>query len=42
MKITKKWSEELTWVDIDNNEFWIKNRKYIQNDKLLNNLISKD
>ena len=28
-------------VDIDNKEFWIDNRKYIQNDKFLKHLLKK-
>ena len=26
---------ELPWVDVDYNEFWIENRKYIQEDKFI-------
>jgi hypothetical protein len=26
---------DLPWVDIDYNEFWIENRKYIQNDNFI-------
>jgi hypothetical protein len=26
---------ELPWVDVDYNEFWIENRKYIQEDKFM-------
>ena len=34
-RIQNKWSEDLSWVDIDYNEFWIQNRKYIQNDNYI-------
>ena len=32
-RIQNKWSEDLPWIDLDYNDFWIENRKYIQNDK---------
>lgn len=32
-RIQNKWSEDLPRIDIDYNNFWIENRKYIQNDK---------
>jgi len=35
-RIQNKWAEDLSWVDLDNNEFWIQNRKYIQNDNYIN------
>ena len=31
----------MPWVDIDSNEFWIENRKYIQKDKFIKNLLKK-
>ena len=31
----------MSWVDIDTKEFWIDNRKYIQNDKFLKHLLKK-
>jgi len=34
-RIQNKWIEDLSWVDIDYNEFWIQNRKYIQNDNYI-------
>jgi hypothetical protein len=34
-RIQNKWTEDLSWVDIDYNEFWIENRKYIQEDKFI-------
>ena len=34
-RIANKWIYDLPWVDIDYNEFWIENRKYIQNDKFI-------
>ena len=34
-RIQNKWSEELPWVDVDNNDFWVENRKYIQNDNYI-------
>lgn len=34
-RIANKWVYDLPWVDIDYNEFWIENRKYIQNDKFI-------
>jgi len=34
-RIQNKWTEDLSWVDIDYNEFWIQNRKYIQNDNYI-------
>ena len=40
-RIENKWIEDLPWVDIDSNEFWIENRKYIQKDKFIKNLLKK-
>ena len=34
-RIANKWVYDLQWVDVDYNEFWIENRKYIQNDKFI-------
>ena len=34
-RIQNKWMEDLSWVDIEYNEFWIQNRKYIQNDNYI-------
>jgi hypothetical protein len=34
-RIQNKWTEDLSWVDVDYNEFWIENRKYIQEDKFI-------
>ena len=31
----------MPWLDIDTKEFWIDNRKYIQNDKFLKHLLKK-
>jgi len=32
-QVANKWVYDLPWVDLDYNEFWIENRKYIQKDK---------
>ena len=40
-RVEKKWIEDLPSVDIESKEFWIKNRKYIQNDKFLKHLFKK-
>lgn len=40
-RIENKWVEDLPWVDLDSKEFWIENRKYIQNDKFLKHLLKK-
>jgi|TARA_B100001094_G_C17746053_1_gene583463 hypothetical protein len=40
-RIENKRIEDLSWVDIDTKEFWIDNRKYIQNDKFLKHLLKK-
>ena len=40
-RIENKWIEDLSWVDIDTKQFWIDNRKYIQNDKFLKHLFKK-
>ena len=34
-RIANKWVYGLPWVDVDYNEFWIENRKYIQEDKFI-------
>jgi hypothetical protein len=34
-RVANKWVYDLPWVDLDYNEFWIKNRKYIQQDKFI-------
>lgn len=34
-RIANKWVYDLPWVDVDYNEFWLENRKYIQNDKFI-------
>ena len=34
-RIYNKWINELDYVDLDEDAFWVHNRKYIQNDKLL-------
>jgi len=34
-RIATKWVYDLPWVDVDYNEFWIENRKYIQSDKFI-------
>ncbi|MDA9642814.1 hypothetical protein N9S99_00460 [bacterium] len=34
-RIANKWVYDLPWVDIEYGEFWIQNRKYIQNDKFM-------
>ncbi|MEK9740352.1 MAG: hypothetical protein VW262_04125 [Flavobacteriaceae bacterium] len=34
-RIANKWVYDLPWVDIDDPVFWIKNRKYIQQDKFV-------
>jgi len=34
-RIYNKWINELDYVDFDETAFWVNNRKYIQNDKLL-------
>ncbi|MDC0515075.1 hypothetical protein OAN99_04590 [Flavobacteriaceae bacterium] len=34
-RIANKWVYELPWVNVDFNEFWIENRKYIQEDKFI-------
>ena len=40
-RIENRWVEDLPLVDIDSKEFWIENRKYIQNDKFLKYLLKK-
>ena len=34
-QIANKWVYDLPWVDVDYNEFWIENRRYIQNDRFI-------
>jgi len=34
-QVANKWVYDLPSVDLDNNEFWIENRKYIQKDKFI-------
>jgi hypothetical protein len=34
-RIANKWVYELPYINVDYNEFWIENRKYIQNDKFI-------
>jgi len=34
-RVANKWVYDLPWVDLDYNEFWIENRKYIQKDKFI-------
>ena len=34
-RVGNKWVYDLDIVDLDDNEFWIKNRSYIQKDKLI-------
>ena len=34
-RVANKWVYDLPWVDLDYNEFWIKNRKYIKQDKFI-------
>ena len=34
-QIANKWVYDLPWVDVDYNEFWIENRKYVQDDKFI-------
>ena len=34
-RIANKWVYDLPWVDVEYDEFWIQNRKYIQNDKFM-------
>lgn len=34
-RIANRWVYDLPWVDVDYNEFWIENRKYIQDDKFI-------
>lgn len=40
-RIANKWVYDLPWVDVEYNEFWIENRKYIQNDKFVKYNLSK-
>ena len=34
-RIANRWVYDLPWVDVDYLEFWIENRKYIQEDKFI-------
>jgi hypothetical protein len=34
-RIANRWVYDLPWVDVDYTEFWIENRKYIQDDKFI-------
>jgi hypothetical protein len=34
-RIANKWVYDLPYINVDYNEFWIENRKYIQNDKFI-------
>ena len=34
-QVANKWVYDLPWVDLDYNEFWVENRKYIQKDKFI-------
>ena len=34
-RVANKWVSDLRWVNLDYNEFWIENRKYIQQDKFI-------
>jgi len=38
-RIVKVWSSELGKIELTNNQFWIDNRRYIQKDNVLYNLI---
>ena len=40
-RLENKWVEDLPSVDIESKQFWIKNRKYFQNDKFLKHLFKK-
>ena len=40
-RLENKWVEDLPSVDIESKEFWIKKRKYFQNDKFLKHLFKK-
>lgn len=37
--VNEKWTNDLPSVDIDYNEFWIENRKYIQGDKEIKRIL---
>ena len=37
--ILKKWLDDLDYVDIDDIDFWVKNSRYIQKDKQLENVL---
>ena len=34
-RVANRWVFDLPWVNLDYNEFWIENRKYIQKDKFM-------
>ena len=38
-RIVKVWSSDIGNIELTKNQFWIDNRRYIQKDKVLNNLI---
>ena len=40
-RIENKWIKDLPSVDLDSKDFWIENRKYIQNDKFIKNILKK-
>ena len=37
--VNEKWTNDLPWVDLGLNEFWIENRKYIQRDKEIKRIL---
>lgn len=39
--VNEKWTNDLPWVDLDYNEFWIENRKYIQGDKEIKRILNE-
>ena len=41
MNTLKRWSDKIDVTQVDYNEFWIENRKFIQNDKELKYLLYK-
>ena len=40
-EILKKWSKEIDVTEYENKDFWIKNRKFIQNDGQLKYLLHR-
>ena len=34
-RVSNKWVNDLPWVNLDYNQFWIQNREYIQQDKFV-------